>query len=103
LTGLSSTDHDASMGVFVIFRTTKIDLLKDALEREFPGDHLMVSPGEFLVSSPGTAQYVSDKLGLTGNGRSVGSGIIVRIHDYYGRASAEIWDWIRTKAEASGG
>jgi hypothetical protein len=51
-----------------------------------------------LISAIGTAKDISDKLGVT-PGNDAGAAIIFSMGNYYGRATTEIWDWIKVKAE----
>ena len=89
------------MSIFVIFRVADPAKVEAALEAHFPAKHMKVREGQYLVSGTGTAQAISDKLGLSEG--ELGSGIIFKMSNYFGRASAEIWDWIKTEAEASSG
>jgi hypothetical protein len=50
----------------------------------------------FLITlSAITTKEVSDALGITDG--SNGSGIIVRVENYFGRANTSIWEWIVAK------
>lgn len=53
---------------------------------------------EWVVSAVGTPKDVSDKLGVT-PGTETGTAMIFSMGSYYGRATTEIWDWIKAKAE----
>jgi hypothetical protein len=55
----------------------------------------------WLVSTKGTAQELSAKLGVT-SGEN-GAAIILEIASYFGRANPNIWSWIKTKMEAPPG
>ena len=67
--------------------------------RAFPDNHLKVDTAEWVVSAIGTPKDVSDKLGVT-PGSDTGTAMIFSMGSYYGRATTEIWDWIKAKAEA---
>lgn len=86
------------MNVFVIFKASHPTSLNAAVESVFPEDHLRLQEDEWLVAGPLTAQEVSDRLQIS-NGEN-GSAIVFRMGSYYGRASTNIWDWIKTKSEA---
>lgn len=90
------------MAIFVIFRVADPIRMGLAVQREFPNDHLKVKPDEWLVSAIGTAKDVSDRLQVTPENVS-GAAMIFSMANYYGRAATEIWDWIKTKAEQTGG
>ena len=67
--------------------------LATALEAVYPSKYLKVGPGQWLVASQGTANDVSNALGIT-DGKN-GTGIVVSISGYFGRANTNIWEWIK--------
>ena len=89
------------MGIFAIFNTTDAEKTRAAIKKELPNDFLELVDGQWLVSSAGTAKDVSDRLKVS-NGES-GSAIVISMGGYYGRASSNIWDWIKAKAEEPNG
>lgn len=89
------------MGIYVIFRVSSPDKIKQAISAEFPNDHIFVGHNEWLVSTKGTAKEVSDKLKITDGANGVA--MVFGMSGYFGRASSDIWDWIKAKAEASDG
>lgn len=86
------------MNIYVIIPTqpthTKLDEL---IKKEFEGYNYHLPQGEWLVAFNGTSRELSDKLGISDG--SNGSAIIVGISGYYGRASTDLWEWIRVKSE----
>lgn len=88
------------MTIFVVFRVGEPAKMQAAMERAYPANHLKIETGEWLVSAPGTAKDVSDKLGVTPANDS-GPAMVFSMANYYGRATTEIWDWVKAKAEAS--
>ncbi len=89
------------MAIFVVFRVHNQPNMAAALLRVFPQDHMKIETGEWLVASPGTAKDVSDRLGVSEG--DTGPAMIFKMSNYYGRASTDIWDWIKAKAETSDG
>jgi hypothetical protein len=89
------------MSIFVIFRVSDVEKVKTALISSFPEDHLEVDTGQFLVSSNLSAEAVSEKLKVTDG--TNGNAIVFAMGNYYGRASTNIWEWIKTKAEKADG
>jgi hypothetical protein len=59
----------------------------------------------WLVSYPGTTVELSNQLGVTGQPENVlpslTSVLITSIGAYYGRGSAEMWEWLKTRMEAA--
>jgi hypothetical protein len=90
------------MAIFAVFRVADPLKMNAAMHSAFPENHVQVGPGEWLVSASGTAKDISDKLGVTGE-TTTGAAIIFSMANYYGRATTEIWDWIKSKAESPGG
>lgn len=90
------------MAIFVVFKVSDPHLMRAAIARVFPNDHLDLGDNEWLISARGTAQEVSNRLGLAPENEA-GSAIIFSMQSYYGRASTNIWEWIKTKAEEGNG
>lgn len=81
----------------IVTRETTPGALKDHLTAKFLGNHLAVTGDCWLVSGKGPAQAMSDLLGMTDG--SVAVGIVSAMGSYYGRASTNIWEWIKVKKE----
>lgn len=88
------------MTVFAILETTENQALGERIQHEYPLDHVKVAVGQWLVSDVGNAKTVSDRLGITGDANVRGT-MILSISSYYGRHNTEIWEWIKSKMEAS--
>jgi hypothetical protein len=95
------------MTIFIVCRVQDPPKMKNAVESVFPDDHFDIGHSEWLISSKGTTKEVSDKLGVThtasDNTSGAGSAIIFSVENYFGRAPTNIWEWIKTKAEATNG
>jgi hypothetical protein len=95
-----------AMTIFAVFRVSNPAKMETAIRSAYPNDHLKIDTDEWLVSDKGTAVEVSHKLGITSptDASTVnGPAIVFSMANYYGRASTEIWDWIKTKLEAPSG
>lgn len=61
--------------------------------------------GGWLVSFPGTSIELSNSLGITGQPEgvapSLASVLITSVGAYYGRGSADMWEWLKTRFEAA--
>lgn len=75
--------------------------LPGVIAREFKNDHMQLGTGQWVVAAPMTAKELSDKLGITDG--SNGSALVLEVSSYYGRASNNIWSWIKNKWEGSNG
>lgn len=90
------------MQVYAIFSVSNPVALTAALQAHFPNDHKAIGHNEWLVASPAlTSREVGDLLGISDG--SSGSGILVAMNGYWGRANNDIWEWITAKrAQTSG-
>ena len=81
--------------------------LPAAVARVYPDAHKKLANHNWLVAGKGTAQEVSKKLGITfpdnPTAGPVGTVMVLEIASYYGRATTDIWDWVKTKWEATDG
>jgi hypothetical protein len=67
--------------------------LPDAVAREFPQSNLEIAPKTWLVAAAGTPVEISNRLGVTDG--TNGTAVILEVGGYYGRASTNIWAWIK--------
>jgi hypothetical protein len=91
------------MGIFVIFRVQDPIRMRAAILSHFPDDHFDLGGNEWLVSSKETAKSLSDMLGVTKDPSETGSAMVFAMASYFGRAPTDVWDWIKSKAEATSG
>lgn len=84
------------MAVFVVIPTAKQETLDHSINTKFATNSKKLPRGEWLVSFSGTAQELSDHLGITPDG-SGGHGVVVAVTTYYGHAPTDIWEWIKTR------
>jgi hypothetical protein len=92
------------MTIFAILMPSPQPNLVASIKATFPLDHLEVTPTQWLVSSKGTVNEVSDKIGVTGpqaDPTPKGLAVIFATSSYFGRAPSTVWDWIKVKLESS--
>jgi hypothetical protein len=81
--------------------------LPAAVARAYPDANKKLANHAWLVAGKGSAQDVSAKLGITSPtdpaANAVGTVMVLEIASYYGRATTDIWDWVKAKWEATGG
>ena len=51
------------------------------------------APAAYFVSFNGTTRKLSEAIGY-GNDEDVGSGVVIPVSNYFGYASAELWEWL---------
>ena len=84
--------------LFAVLTPEPNENLAQSIATQFRENSLRVSPTHFFIATAGTAIELSNKLDITtGN---IGSGIVLVVSSYYGRASVSIWDWISAKIGA---
>jgi hypothetical protein len=95
------------MAIFAVLLPIPQPALAQAITSAFPNDHLRINDTQWLISATGTTIEVSSKLGIYDAKEPerpvVGNAIVLAVSSYFGRAPATIWEWIKTKLEASSG
>lgn len=89
------------MTIFAVIPTRDEHKLAETLRSaEAAGQlaYLALPRGEYLVSFKGTSVELSNLLGIT-DGEN-GLGLVLAISSYYGRASTDTWEWVKTHWEA---
>src|SRR5947208_1744767 len=81
--------------------------LPAAVASAYPDANKKLANNSWLVAGKGTAQDVSANLGITTKDNTgpgpTGTTIVLEVASYYGRATSDIWDWVKAKWEATGG
>ena len=86
------------MAVFTVIAPKPNPQIEPKLVEKFPGEHIKISEGVWLVSGSGIAKDISDKLGFSDS--STGEGIVFATAGYFGYASNAIWEWIALKLKS---
>jgi hypothetical protein len=92
------------MTVFAILLPSPEPRVVEAIKRVYPNDHLTISDTQWLVSASGTVMDLSAKLGVfdpkNPNLPPTGNAVIFATSSYFGRAQANIWEWLKAKLES---
>jgi hypothetical protein len=88
------------MTIFVVFRVKASACMRAAIARAYPDDSLDLGNNEWLICTKGTPKTVSDALGITSHADTIGSAIVFSVEGYFGRASPDIWAWIKSRSAA---
>jgi hypothetical protein len=83
------------MIIFTILTPGDNPGLEAALDVHFTNEYLKIRAGQYLVAGRSTVIDVSNILGITDG--TNGTGVVFSTSAYYGRASTNIWDWIKVK------
>ncbi|MFI5399296.1 MAG: hypothetical protein ACHQ9S_27520 [Candidatus Binatia bacterium] len=81
--------------IFAVIAADNPVALGTAIPKTYPSDYFKVAEGQWLVVDKGTAQEVSNKLGITDGAN--GGALVVAVSGYYGRKAANLWEWIKVK------
>ena len=89
------------MAIFTVISqpSQNADQFPLAVDRHFPEDNLQLTETTWLIAAAMSATMLSDKLGVSDG--TNGSAIVLEVDDYFGRASKNIWSWIKEKWEAT--
>jgi len=87
------------MALFAIIGIKPKPELAVTVERDYAGKFIKVAPDHWIVIGEGTAQAVSDNLGVRGGG--LGTVIIYNFVGYYGFAPTNIWEWLKSNGGAA--
>ncbi len=80
------------MAIFAVFGSSDPDKLNASITSKF-SESYSVGYGQWLVSeSSATTQEISEKIGDKGE---TGSFIVIPVNNYWGRHSANTWEWIQ--------
>ncbi|MDQ2877616.1 MAG: hypothetical protein M3R41_00880 [Pseudomonadota bacterium] len=93
------------MTIFVVLMQAPQANVVAEIEKHFAGNFMKLTETQYLVSSPGTTAEMSAKLGVFDADKpaspSTGNAIIFATSSYFGRAPANVWEWMKAKLEAS--
>ena len=81
------------MALFAIVGVRPKPGLAEKVENDFRGKYYKVANNHWIVVGEGTAQSVSDGLGIRGGG--LGSVLVYNFVGYYGFASTTLWEWLK--------
>ena len=81
------------MATFVIIPTSGDTGIGRLLPQKFGNKTFRLPNGEWLVSYEGTSKQLSDELGISENKDA--SALVLNFSAYWGRASKDIWEWIK--------
>lgn len=90
----------ASPTIFAVIAIDNPTGVGASISDKYPGDNnLVLAVGQWLVVDTGTAQSVSEKLGITvagQNGANAG-GLVIAMSGYFGSKPPTVWEWIKAK------
>lgn len=88
------------MAVFSIIATMNAEAVLSAAKKAYGLDFYKLSDDACLVAGSGSPIDVSKKIGLVdpdGKNTRLGSAVVTSVGSYYGVASPDIWEWMKSK------
>jgi hypothetical protein len=92
--------------IFAIIRVSDSTKISEAIKKVFPEDHLALGHDEWLVSFKGTANELTEKIGITTRNEegklvkgNLGSVMVLAVSSYQGVADTNTWEWMASRSE----
>ena len=60
-------------------------------------DRFELARDKWMVAYDGLGQDLAEKVGVRGGEERIGTGLVLPVTTYSGRASSGLWDWLRKK------
>lgn len=81
--------------IFIVVATKGADRIRQAVEMLPSDNYFEVKHDTWFVLSDGTTRKLAEDLGIRTGAN--GSGLVAPINGYSGRASADMWEWLKAK------
>lgn len=88
------------MQIFAVIAIKGPKTIETALESVAPDDFYALKDDVWLVAFEGTTQQLAEKLGIR-DGKN-GTGLVAPIGNYSGRASTDLWEWLKVHWPSEG-
>ena len=82
----------ANKQIFTIVATRNASAIRDAI-KELGVQFIPIKEDSWILVYAGTTKELGDRLGIRGG--ETGSAMIFAVNNYSGRASADIWEWLK--------
>jgi hypothetical protein len=89
------------MALFAILLPKENPRIVAAIKDKFTeNNYFEICPTQWIVSGKGPAKKISDTIGISSEGeQTLGSGVVLAFTGYWGRASTDLWEWMKIKIE----
>jgi len=90
------------MTLFIVVGTfpRNFETLGQSVAEAYKDNHLRLNPGCWIIADSVTAREVSEKIGVGSTATPSGTAVVASVANYYGRASTEIWEWMKSRLSA---
>lgn len=86
------------MALYVILEPVEWQPLEAAIAEHFKDNFFKVAPLQFIISTSNSTSEVNEILGLK-EGKIGGRAMIVRVENYAGWHSKDLWEWMAAKVK----
>lgn len=84
--------------IYYVTALSKAERVKERLEGLIPEDDRFELAGDkWFVVYQGSARDLAESAGVRGGDDYVGTGLVLPVTTYSGRAPSDLWDWLRQK------
>jgi hypothetical protein len=83
------------MAIFLVRATREAPMVELRIKSVVPESHLAVTEDTWLIDYAGMTRELADLLGLLAADAANGAGLVVAVENYSGRASADVWEWLK--------
>ncbi len=84
--------------VYFVTALSEAPKVKERLKGLIPAENLFeLASDRWMVAFDGPAQDLAEKAGVRGGDEKVGTGLVLPVTTYSGRAPSALWDWLRAK------
>ena len=80
------------MPVYAVIATKNAEEIGRKIESDHAGNYFNVKDDSWLVDCKQTTRELAESLGIRSG--DIGSGLVILLRNYSGRASAETWEWL---------
>jgi hypothetical protein len=92
------------MAIYAILLPTPQPQLAEEIRRAYPFDHLAITDTQWLVSAAASIGEVAARINVYDLNEPTkahsGNAVLLSVSSYTGRASPNIWNWLKTKMES---
>jgi hypothetical protein len=84
--------------LYFVTALSKASQVGERLKSLIPeGDYFELASDKWMVAYDGPGQELAERAGIRGGEDRIGTGLVLPVTTYSGRASSTLWDWLRGK------
>lgn len=82
------------MPIFAVIAKTNADAVRQRVKEQFADSLYELKSDTWIIDVNTTSTDLADKLGIR-NEPAIGSGLVVAMSGYAGRAENDLWEWLK--------